>query len=85
VIIIVNEPPGTAAFLDIATAELVPTAVMGGRDPVVWVSSLIWFNVQTSSTRRAAFSLQGGRFAEALGRRSARRLVLFFRLVMLTA
>jgi hypothetical protein len=23
--------PGTAAFLDIATAELLPTAVMGGR------------------------------------------------------
>jgi len=33
--------PGTAAFLDIAAVELMPTAVMSGRDPVVWVSSLI--------------------------------------------
>jgi hypothetical protein len=48
--------PGTAAFLDIATAELVPTAAMSRRDPVVWVSSLAWFIVQTSPRDEAAFS-----------------------------
>jgi hypothetical protein len=64
----------TAVFLEIATADLVPTAVMSGRDPVVWVSSLIWFIVQTSLRRDAAFSTQGGRFAKEVGGRSTQAL-----------